>query len=78
MVPDLKRTTCNLQCKLPKLAVIADPVSRQEKKRGGYRGGVHVGVGRPGYYSGVSLFAFGEGAKLAPGHPASPALSPVC
>ena len=34
-------------------------------------------VGRPGYYSGVAAFAFGEGAKLAPGHPASLALPPV-
>ena len=32
---------------------------------------------RPGYYSGVAAFAFGDGAKLAPGYPASPALPPV-
>jgi hypothetical protein len=25
----------------------------------------------------VAAFAFGEGAKLAPGHPASPALPPI-
>ena len=33
-------------------------------------------MGRPGYYSGAA-FAFGEGAKLAPGHPALPALPPA-
>ena len=48
--------------------------------------GMHNSTAQPSYepaswynnaYSGVAAFAFGEGAKLAPRHPALSALPPV-